>query len=308
VCAALGSVPVSSADGPGGLIRGHVLDRTSAVRAVARQPVRLEIVERGSTSERLTVTDGRGAFAFPGLPVGGGVPRVFLVRTEYQGVPYGTRVELAAETPTQTADLDVYQATRDHAAVHGTIAFAVVETSQGAVRISVIQRLENTTRRAVVGSDADPLVFPLPLGAQAVELIGGWQHPQVAHGAITDAIAVPPGVLQVGYAYDLAPRARRFTLDWALPYGAADVEMLVNDPALTLSGAGVRRAGVVADSGRHFTRWSAGAVPRGGEIAWTFDGLAGRDDRWPGGAAIVLCVLLGGGLTAALRRRPTAAS
>ncbi len=115
-------------------------------------------------------------------------------------------------------------------------------------------------------------------------------------------------MLQVGYAYGLEPRARRFTLDWALPYGATDVEMLINDPALRVSGVGVRGAGVLSESGRHFARWAAGPIPRGGEIAWTFDGLAGRDDRWPAIAAAVLCVLLGGGLAAALRRRPTEAS
>ena len=128
---AAGPASALSVGGVGvGLIRGRVIARTSAARAVPRQPVRLEIVERGSTSERLAATDARGAFVFQDLPVGGGIPRVFLVETQYQGVPYQTRVELTAETPAQSADLVVYESTRDHAAVRGTIAFAVVETNQ----------------------------------------------------------------------------------------------------------------------------------------------------------------------------------
>ena len=297
-----GAAPPSLSAEPAGSIRGRVVDRTAAPRLLVAQPVRLEIVERGSTSERRAVTDAHGAFVFGGLPLGG-VPRVFLVGTQYRGVPYEARVELTDGAPAQAVDLAVYEATRDQAAVRGTLAFAVMEASRGAVRVSVIQRLENATRRTVVTADGDPLVFPLPDGAEAVEFIGGWRHPRVERGTIADTPAVPPGVLQVGYAYGLEPRTPRLTLTWALPYGATDVEMLVGDPSLRVGGDGVRSAGVLSESGRRFARWSAGPVPRGGRIVFTFDGIAPRDDRWPAIAAAVLGGLLAGGLAFALRPR-----
>jgi hypothetical protein len=291
---------------PSGVIHGHVVNRTASPRAVAGQTVRLEIVERGSTSNRDTATDARGGFAFTGLPLGGDVPRVFLVTTRYQGVPYEARLELTAAAPVRTVDLDVFEATQDRTAVRGTVAFAVLDVSQGAVRISVVQRLENDTARAVISSGSDPLTFPLPPGAEAVELIGGWQHPEVGRGAITDAMAVPPGVLQVGYAYGLEPRARRLSLAWSLPYGAREVDLLVGDPALGVTGPGVRSAGVLVASGRRFARWSAGPVDRGGQAVFTIDGLTPPDDRWPVIAAAVLALLLAGGLAAALRPRHAA--
>src|SRR5690349_6133887 len=81
--------------GSAGMIHGRIIDRTAPPHPVARQPVRLQIVERGTTSERQTRTDAAGAFVFSGLPLGG--LRIFLVSTQYQGASYGTgRILLTA--------------------------------------------------------------------------------------------------------------------------------------------------------------------------------------------------------------------
>src|SRR5689334_16181731 len=72
---------------PAGVIRGQVTDRTAPAHPVAGQPVRLQIVERGTASERQTRTDAAGAFVFSGLQVGG--LRIFLVSTQYGGASYG---------------------------------------------------------------------------------------------------------------------------------------------------------------------------------------------------------------------------
>ncbi len=280
------------------------MDRTPPARTLGGQPVVLEIVERGSSSERRTTTDDAGRFAFAGLPVGG--MRVFLLRVTYGGVPYETRVVLTPDAPARTVQMAVYEPTRDRAIIRGAVLFAVVETGRGALRISVVQRLVNPTDRAVVVTGDDPLVFPLPPGAEAVEFIGGWRDPRTADGAITDPIPVPPGLLQVGYSFGLEPRTRRFTVPWLLPYGAADVEMLVADPAVRLSGPGFRAAPEIVDAGRRFSRWSAGPVAAGGRLTITLDGAPASDDRWPVGVAALLAAMLAVGLAVTLSRRPPA--
>jgi hypothetical protein len=102
--------------------------------------------------------------------------------------------------------LPVFEPTEARLAVHGTVAFAVVEPLQRGFRVSIIQRLQNATQRTVVVTSEDPLVFPLPevspppLGPELVEFVGGWRDPQVTHGTITDAIPVLPGTMDVAYA------------------------------------------------------------------------------------------------------------
>ncbi len=290
--------------GPG-RIAGVVVDRTRPVHPVARQPVMLEIVERGSTAQRRTVTDAAGRFAFTGLAVGG--IRVFVVRVRYGGVPYESRVALTASAPARAILISVYEPTRDRAVIHGAALFAVVETARGALRVSVVERLENATDRTVAVTPADPLVFPIPSGAEAVEYIGGWRDPRIADGAIADAIPVLPGATQVAYAFGVTVRAPALGITWALPYGAADVEILVTDPRVRVATAGFHRAADVSAAGRRLARWSGGPVLPGADLTVSLEGVPVSRDVWPGAAAALLGILLTCGLTLALARRPRGA-
>src|SRR2546429_221612 len=78
--------------------------------------------------------------------------------------------------------------------------------ARGALRVSVVQRLENPTDRTIVSSPRDPLVFPLSPGAQSVRFLSGWVDPRVDSGTITDAFPVTPGRTEVAYAYILDAR------------------------------------------------------------------------------------------------------
>jgi hypothetical protein len=313
VCAALGTSvgaidAAVAATSVTGEIRGTVLDRTPPVHPVAGQRVRLEIVERGSTSTRGTMTDPKGHFTFPGLPIGG--LRVFLVQVQYGGVPYTARAVLTPAVHVRDVQLPVFEPTEDRTAVHGIVAFAVVEPLQRGLRVSVIQRLQNSTERAIVVTDADPLVFPLPLvsplplGPEPVEFVGGWRDPRVARGTITDATPVLPGTMEVAYTFRFEPRTRTATLLWLLPYGAADVELLV-DQSIRASGIGVRAIGTIIERGRPYIRLSGGPVHAGTAVSVRLDGLLVSRDLWPEIVVGMLALTLACGLAAALRRRPT---
>ena len=257
VCVAFGATiacdAAIEATSTSGEIRGVVLDQTPPAHPVAGQRVRLELVEGSSASTRDTTTDPRGRFTFHRLPLGG--LRAFLVQVQYRGVPYAARAVLTPAAPVRDVPLSVFEPTEDRSAVHGTVAFAAVEPLQRGLRVSVIQRLQNATQRAVVVTDEDPLMFPLPLAPAAVEFVGGWQHPQVAHGTITDAIPVVPGTMEVAYALMFEPRTGTATLRWQLPYGAMDMELLV-DHGIRVSGTGLHAVGDVTERGRRYARWS----------------------------------------------------
>lgn len=308
---AYASTPVppggSAASGMTGEIRGRVVNQTAPAHPVAGQRVRLEIVEPGTTSTRFTTTDPQGRFEFSGLPVGG--TRVFTVQAQYGGVPYTVRAALTSAAPERDVSLFVFTATSSRAAVRGTVAFAVLELLHHAVRMSVIQRLDNATDRAVAVTDADPLVFPLPQvspapgGGEPVQFVDGWRDPHVRNGAITDTLPVLPGTTQVAYAVGVEPRSRTGTLRWEFPYGATDVELLA-DPSTQISATALRANGVVTERGRYYARWSGGPVAAGGAVSARVDGLPVFVDRWPEIAAGGLALALACGLAVALRRGP----
>lgn len=316
VCVALGAGTAPCAAGAKtgmiGEIRGVVVKQTAPAHPVGGQPVRLEIVEPAFNSTRITTTDPQGRFAFSGLPIGGS--RVFLVKVEYGGVPYTARTVLSAAAPVRDVPLSVFAATTDRTAVRGTIVFAVFELVHDALRVSVVQRLDNATDHAVAVTDKDPLVFPLPhvspvpRAPAPVEFVDGWRDPHVRNGTITDAIPVLPGTTQVAYAVGVEPRDRTATLRWEFPYGATDVELLA-DPRLRVLGADLHRNGSVTERGRQYMRWSGGAVPAGGSMSMRIDGLPVFVDRWPWIAAGGLALALACGLAVALRRsRPNGLS
>ncbi len=296
----------TAAPGPGQIV-GRVIDRTAPVHALPGQVVRLAIIERGASSERRAVTDAQGRFSFTGLPVGG--IRVFLAGTEYGGVGYESdRIVLTPSAPARSVVLLAYEPARSRSAAQVPLVFGVVEVARGGVRVSVIQRFQNPTDRTVVATARAPLVFPLPGGAEAVSFTGGWRDPRVVDGRIEDAIPILPGALQVAYAFGLEARGRTLTVPWRFPDGAGDVEILVADRGVGVTGDGLRPAGIVTEAGRRYQRWSGGPVPRGGRVSIRLAGVPTAQDAWPGLVAGALALVLGGGLALALRRpRPARA-
>jgi hypothetical protein len=283
-----------------GVIRGRVVDHTPPVRPVAGQPVRLSIVERGTSSQRQMRTGADGTFVFAGLPVGG--LRVFLVSTQYEGAVYqgAQRIVLTPDAPVKDVPLAVYDAGVDRGALRGTLLFSVVDIVPGALRVTTVERVQNASPRTIVATRTNPLVFPLPDAVVAVEPLDGWEDPRVEAGRITDTRAVPPGGAQLTYAYQVRPAGRRASLSWTPPFGAARVEILVSDAHVGVAGAGLRDAGSLTASGRRYVHWSGGPIEAGGTLRLRLDGLPEAEDRWPGLAAGGLAAALAAGLGSAL--------
>ncbi|HYM90620.1 MAG TPA: hypothetical protein VEW91_03170 [bacterium] len=296
------STPVWGAAPAGGWIQGRVIDRTRPQHPVAHQRVRLTMIERGASSEQEAVTDASGVVRFTRLPVGG--IRVFVLSTDYRSVRYTSdRIVLADTAPARPVDLAVYEPSPDRSKVRAPVAFAVVDIARRTIRVSVIQRFENPTDRAMVGSPETPWVFPLPPGAGSVSYLAGWQDPQTGRGRITDVLTLLPGTAQVAYSYQLEARESRLVLPWSLPYGAGDVEVLVADAGVGVAAEGLRAQGMVAGpQGGRYQRWSGGPVAPGGEVVLRLRGVPVGGKAWPGVVAAGLGLILGVGLAAALRR------
>jgi hypothetical protein len=278
-----------------------VIDRTASAHPVAHQTVRLTIVERGASSDQEAVSDAVGRFQFAGLPVGG--IRVFVLSTEYRGVRYASdRMVLAAAAPVRAVDLIVYESSSDRAAVRGTVALAVVDVARGAVRVSVVQGLSNPTDETVVVDPQDPLVFPLPPGAEAVNTLAGWRDPHIAAGRITDAFPLTPGITQVAYTYGVEAKHSTLGLPWSLPYGARDVEVLVADVGVDAAVDGLTAQGTVTGPKGRYRRYSGGPLPPGGRIVLRLSGMPLAGDPWPLAVAGGLGMTLALGLALALRR------
>ena len=297
---ALASLPAGASSA--GQIAGCVVDRTAAAHPLAGQIVRLAIIERGAEGERTTISDVAGSFRFSGLPVGG--IRLFQLSTEYQGIHYaGDRLTLNQETPSRTAELSVYEASSDRSSMRASAAFAVVDIAPGAVRVSAIQRIENSSDRTIVISPRDPLTFPLPAGAESVSCLAGWRDPRVDGGGITDAFPLLPGETPVAYAYGLRPGRAQVTLPWTLPYGATDVEILIADSGVAVEADGLRpRGSILGPRGGRYLRWSGGPIPPSRGVALRLGNLPSAHDPWPAGVGLSLALVLAAGLAAALRR------
>jgi len=300
-------VSLAAGAAPVGQIAGRVVDRTAPAHAVAGQIVRLAIIERGGRGERTALSDAAGSFRFSGLPIEG--IRVFLLSTDYRGVHYtGDRLTLNLETPVRTADLSVYEASPDRSAMRASAAFAVVDIARGALRVSAIQRLDNPSDRTIIISPRDPLTFPLPAGAESVRPLAGWRDPRVDAGGITDAFPLLPGETQVAYTYALRPTRAQVTLPWMLPYGAADVEMLIADAGAAVEADGLRpRGSIRGPGGVRYLRWSAGPIPALGSVTLRLGNLPSVRDPWPAEVVAALALVLAAGLAAALRRPAPAA-
>ena len=296
---------VYAADTEEGVVQGRVMTHTAPSHPIVHQAVHLEIVERAASSMQETVTDAGGRFRFTRLPVGG--IRVFVLSTEYGGVRYsGERLALLPAAPVRTVDLVVYEPSTDRAALRPPVVFAVVEVARGALRVSVVQRLENPTDRTIVSSPRDPLVFPLSPGAQSVRFLSGWVDPRVDSGTITDAFPVTPGRTEVAYAYTLDARQSEVAVPWVFPDGAGEVDVLVADVGVKASADGLAARGAVEGPTGRFLRWSGGPISPRRRVVLRLQGVPLARDPWPAAVAAGLALILAGGLARSLwrARRP----
>lgn len=189
----------------------------------------------------------------------------YIVTTSHDGIAYFLGPLSTAHVAGDDANLLVYDTTSRlpiRLAARHLLVFA--PGSSGERAVGEIFELSNDSTLTLIGANTAPSwTTHLPASATAFQL-----NPSstIAAGAVTDSnglisvfAALSPGMRQLAFTYRLAPNA--FPLVVPMTQAADFVEILVQEPAATVTGAGLAEVAPVSDSdGRVFRRFVAQKV------------------------------------------------
>jgi hypothetical protein len=149
----------------------------------------------------------------------------------------------------------------------------------GSRRVVEVYELMNDSTLTVVGSETKPVWrAPLPAGASEFQLnpsgdISGASVRQV--GAELNVFApISPGIRQLSFSYTLPPSA--FPLALPIADSVEVLEMLVQEPAATVDGAGLTEVAPVVQQGLGFRRLLSQDAKRNAVVNLTMPAHAGN--------------------------------
>lgn len=285
-----------------GTVDVHVVGEDG--KPVAGRDVLLGEQTDASIKPRKAQTDAAGIARFADLV--GGERAGYAAVVEHEGMRLGTdpfrlpdaggvraEIRLAGRT-TDTSRLRLAQGTR-FALMPRESAFEVIE----------MLRIENTGSRIV---DPEPagILMPLPVGFQDAQGHDGDRRVQeIADKGVALHVAVPPGGLEVQFAFVLpAPRAA-LDFEQPMPFGLPSLDVRTTAlPGLAIGGPLVRSQQTREFDGRRVLFVSGDGVPAGGTLSFTVSGLPGQDTRGRTPAAVLAALLVVA--TAVGARRPPA--
>lgn len=217
-------------------------------------------------------TDARGAYAFR-FATRGDTGAVYFASTVYAGVAYFTSPLRSADVSGDDALLQVFDTTSAAVpiAIRGRhVIVAAMDTTKLRTVVEIYE-LENTGSRTRVASERSPsFSVRVPQGASDLRVGEGDVSPDaiaLAEGTVQVFAPLSPGLRQISFSY-LLPAAA-FPLALPVPDTTTVLEVMVEDPAATVTGAGlVAQASVMLD-GRGFQRFLANDVPAGAVVTIT---------------------------------------
>lgn len=185
----------------------------------------------------------------------------------------------------------------------------------GSRRVVEVYELMNDSTLTVVGSETKPVWrAPLPAGASDFQLnpagdITGASVKQVG-GGLNVFSPISPGIRQLSFSYTLPPSA--FPLALPIADSVEVFEVLVQEPAATVDGAGLTEVAPVVQQGQSFRRLLSQAAKRNAVVNLTMPAHAGSFAKR---SVTMVASVLGGAMLLALafvglrrRRVPAAAS
>ncbi|CAN5279825.1 hypothetical protein BH23GEM2_BH23GEM2_02550 [soil metagenome] len=213
-------------------------------------------------------TDVRGAYEFRYRPFGD-EQALYFAAALHGGVAYFTPPLVDHVVRGEAAEIVVYDTTTRDIPITVRGRHVVVSTADSDEMRTVLEVYElsnDTTLTRVSPARSSPPTWTAPLPAAA-------RSPRVNDGDIpADAVLfeggevrviapLPPGVKQLAYAYSLP--ASLFPLSVPLTTPADILEVLVEDPGGTATGARLSETEPVVVDGRRFRRFIAQEVPAG---------------------------------------------
>lgn len=224
------------------LIQPDGLPQAEAEEAlsVANLPVTLTAyVQFEEVATFQTETDADGSFQFTDLSTQAGT--VYLVRTTFQDVDYGTDIlELTAANSALTeVELPVYTNTEDPGGIRLNRVNWVIDYAPGEVIVGQILSIGNAGQRAIVGRSVDGLDVPvtvgfeLPAGAGRLQFqdgVLGERYHQL-NNAIYDTRPIVPGAMtrQIFFSYRLPVEGDAIQFEQSFGYPIDTLNVLIAD-------------------------------------------------------------------------------
>lgn len=257
-----------------GVIEGTVTDRTTGGVATGA-PVTLQVASGGKLE---TTTDTEGKFRFAGVETSEAyqpVVRYADVDFYFPTVAFDTGSSLA------TVGLDVYQTTRDPAAIRvesGSYLVGDLDKDRQVVQLLQVLSIRNDGQTAYVGSEgpngqSEAIRLRWPAATLDVEPLSAIAGNLIRSGdGFALSAPIPPGTTQIVIGYDVAYTDERkaLELDFGFPFDQAF--MLVPENTLGVESSDVTFDQVVEVQGLRVARYRGGPSART-NISLTLTGL-----------------------------------
>jgi mono/diheme cytochrome c family protein len=288
-----------------GTVTGQLANQTAgATGSYAGVEVLLHSFENDSLLETFTTTvDAEGGYAFANVAFTPG--RQFLATVEYQGVTYGS--EPAAFDPREPillVDIPVYEPTTDTAVLSVDQLHVFLQFDPGGpVTVGELYIFSNNGDRAFAAQGAGVLRFDLPDGATDLSVRDGVEGQTYFLNADGFSSATPiypgSGTGQVLFSYRL-PDASRLEFSQVMAYPVAEVNLMLDDPNMVLTGPGLTDLGLQTVQDQQFRSYNRSGLARGDTLSFSVQpqtGLAAWTSRLAANDRLPLALGLG---TAAL--------
>jgi hypothetical protein len=250
-------------------------------------------------------TSATGGYAFHYSRAGAG-DAIYFVSSSHDGVAYFSHPLNAGVESGDDGEIVVFDTTSRHVpvTVRGRHLIVSRAASDGARTVTEVFELSNDTSVTRIAANESPAAAVWSsIVPQSVS------QPVVADGDVPAAavkfidsralVYAPfaPGMKQLAFHYDLSPDA--FPLKIPVEHGAVVLEVLVEEPTATVTGAKLRSVAPVAIEGHEFRRFLAADVPANAVAV-----VGVPETKKPPALLFVagLTLLIGGAMTATLAR------
>jgi mono/diheme cytochrome c family protein len=226
-----------------------------------------------------------GGFHFDAVPFTPG--RQFLATTVYQGVNYASQVGTFAAASTMSLTLPIYETTTDTSALSVDQVHMFLEfNSPDKLTVGQLFIFSNNGDKAYASSQDHPLNFSLPPGAANINVQDAQQGQTFFPTADGFSLvwSVPPGqgATQMLFSFQL-PYPNKLTYQQKMTYPVSNVDVLVSDLGVQLSGPQLQNLGLQNFQGQAFQNFSSGAIARGETLGLSVSGKAGTGATAPTG-------------------------
>ena len=217
-------------------------------------------------------TDAQGRYRFA-FRTHGAADAVYFTSVTWGGIAYFTAPLRDAVVREHDAEITVFDTTTR--ALPLTISgrhliVSAADTSNTRTIVEVFEISNDSTLTIVAGNSktgTPTFSVAIPLDARGVKIGQGEVSPQAftaSPGRVSIFSAIAPGVKQISFSYRMPSQS--FPLGYSVEHGAVVMEVLLEEPKGTVTGAGLLPTDPVSLENRNFRRFLAQNVQDGAAI------------------------------------------